>query len=108
MVNSMTKKQFVTIINELKNYDKVIDKLMEVNSSLALAVVEKYDLKDTVVKSLEYTFNLPEHPHIGSDIAWWVYETEYGTKNYSIYTDKEVIVIDTAEKLYDLITGKLK
>lgn len=104
----MTKKQFVTIINELKNYDKAIDKLMEVNSSLALAIVEKYDLKDTVVKSLEYTFNLPEHPHIGSDIAWWVYETEYGIKNYSIYTDKETIAIDTAEKLYDLIVGKLK
>ena len=108
MGNKMTKEQFIIIINELKNYDKAIDKLMEVNPTLAMGIVEKYDLKDTVVKSLEYTFNLPEHPHIGSDIAWWVYETEYGTKNYSIYTDKKAIVIDTVEKLYDLITGKLK
>lgn len=99
----MTKEQFIIIINELKNYDKAIDKLMEVNPTLAMGIVEKYDLKDTVVKSLEYTFNLPEHPHIGSDIAWWVYETEYGKHNYLIYTDKETIAIDTAEKLYDFI-----
>lgn len=104
----MTKKQFVTIINELQNYDKAIDKLMEVNSALAMGIVCNYDLKDTVIKSLEYAFNLKETPHIGTDISWWVYETEYGKKINAVTINNKQICIDTAEKLYDLITGKLK
>lgn len=104
----MTKKQFITIINELKEYDKKIDQLMDVNFSLAMGIVEKYDLKDTVVKSLEYAMNVNVDPRFGSDISWWVYETDYGKHTNKVWVHEKEYTINTAEELYDFIKGDLK
>jgi hypothetical protein len=109
----MTKEKFITIMNELQNYDKAIDNLHKADHNLALAIVEGYDLKDTVIKSLEAGLDLKESQY-GTDISWWVYETKYGKENNKVWIGnkknkkQKEFEIKTAEDLYDLITGKLK
>ena len=104
----MTKKQFITIINELKDYDRKIHELMDINVSLAMGVVEKYDLKETVIKSLEYAMNVNVDPRFGSDISWWIYETDYGEHTNKVWVHEKEYAIRTAEDLYDFIKGDLK
>lgn len=104
----MNKKQFITIIEDLKDYDRKIQELMDVNVSLAMGIVEKYDLKETVIKSLEYAMKVTVDPHFGSDISWWVYETDYGKHCNKVWVSEKEYTIKNAEDLYDFIKGDLK
>lgn len=99
----MTKKQFVKIIGDLKKYDKALDKLFNVNKSFGMGICENYDLKDLVIETLEIAMNVKPNLVYGSDISWFIYETEYGKKCPYIFIGKKTYTIDTAEKLYNFI-----
>ena len=99
----ITKKDFIKILKEVEHYDEELDKLQSVNSGLCLAFVEKYDLKDTLITTLELALGLKVDPKFGSTLSWWIYETDYGKKNYTITVGKKKIHLDTVEKLWDFL-----
>ena len=99
----MTKEQFVRILNLIKEYDEKLDVLFEANRTIAMGIVEHYDLKDAIIETLEYAMNVKTDPNYGSDISWWVFETEYGKKNPYVYIKGRKYSITTPEKLYNLI-----
>lgn len=101
--NMIQKKDFIKIVEEIKHYDDELDKLQNVNSSLCLAFVEKYDLKDILILTLELALGLKVNPQFGSTLSWWIYETKYGNKNYTITIGKKKIHLDTIEKLWNYL-----
>ncbi len=97
------KEEFIEIIEELKKYDKKLDKLNDVNSRMCIAIVEEYDLKDLVIKCLEKSLGLIEDNEVGTTLSWWIYETEYGEKLRFIRMGKKKFNLNTAGKLYDFL-----
>ena len=101
----LTKKEFIKIMNTLKDTDSRFDKACEHLQGLWFDINE-YRLKDLVVTLLEKNMGIKSDPKWGSVISWWIYECEYGTEHPEIsLTDKghitETFVLDTTEKLYD-------
>lgn len=100
------KETFCNIINKIIEVNEKLDKLQEVNSGMALAIVEEYSLQDELIAVLEKVMDLPVDEQIGSSISWWIYDTQFGKDRPYIYIDKDEhdenkIKIDTVEKLYD-------
>ena len=102
----LDKNTFCRIINEIIKVNKKLDMLREVNSTMALSIVEEYSLQDELITLLELNMNLPISDKYGSTISWWVYDTNFGKDKPFIYfnkneQDEEKFILDTAEKLYD-------
>ena len=106
----ITKKEFVNIINRLRNYNDLqnkIDELFENNiDNQEMDFMNAGSIcvghESIVVKLLENMFNDK------NTISWWLYEHNYG-RGFSL-GDLEVagveIDLSTPEKLYDyLIEG---
>ena len=109
----ISKKDFVRIINKLKDANdlqikehellrKHSDNLDGMNVGSLMIIHE-----GIVVELLNKIMNLPKIEHIGTELEWWLYETDYG-RNVG-YNWVEIhgarIVIDSAEKLYDYLVG---
>lgn len=99
----ISKETFCKVINEVKKVNEKLDRLQEVNSGLALAFVEEYSIQDALISVLEEDMHLQVDPRFGSNISWWIYETNFGKENPYIWVGKrkKKIILDTAEKLYD-------
>ena len=106
----ITKQEFVDIINRLKDYNDLqnkIDKLFEENiDNREMDFMNAGSIcighETIVVKLLENMFNDKD------TISWWIYECNYG-RDFSL-GDLEVdgveIDLTTAEKLYDYLVKK--
>ena len=106
----ITKQEFVDIINRLKDYNDLqnkIDKLFEENKdNREMDFMNAGSIcighETIVVKLLENMFNDKD------TISWWIYECNYG-RDFSL-GDLEVdgveIDLTTAEKLYDYLVKK--
>lgn len=106
----ITKQEFVDIINRLKDYNDLqnkIDKLFEENiDNREMDFMNAGSIcighETIVVKLLENMFNDK------NTISWWIYECNYG-RDFSL-GDLEVdgveIDLTTAEKLYDYLVKK--
>ena len=108
----ITKQEFVNIINRLRSYNDLQDKIDDLFK-------ENIDNKEAdfmnagsicighetiVVKLLENMFNDKD------TISWWIYECNYG-RDFSL-GDLEVngveIDLSTAEKLYDYLIKEME
>ena len=102
----LDKNTFCRIMNEIIKVNEKLDKLQEVNSGMALSIVEQYSLQDELIALLELNMNLPVSDKYGSTISWWIYDTNFGKDKPFIYfnkdeQDEEKFILDTVEKLYD-------
>lgn len=102
----LDKNTFCRIMNEIIKVNEKLDKLQEVNSGMALSIVEQYSLQDELITLLELNMNLPISDKYGSVISWWIYDTNFGKDRPFIYfnkdeQDEEKFILDTVEKLYD-------
>lgn len=102
----LDKNTFCRIMNEIIKVNKKLDMLQEVNSGMALSIVEQYSLQDELITLLELNMNLPVSDKYGSTISWWIYDTNFGKDRPFIYfnkdeQDEEKFVLDTIETLYD-------
>jgi len=104
----ITKKQFVNIINRLKETDDIKNKVNDIiRASTDSAITDFMEAgslmichEDLVVQLLENMFN------DGDTIGWWLYELNYGreyTEGCITESDGTPIDLSTAEKLYDYL-----
>ena len=108
------KKEFVDIINKLKEVNDFVDNTNDNARKLHDAIVS--DLfnasslmishETIVVKLLENMFNLQDD----DTLTWWLYEKDYGRKfKIGDFTVDEVdIDLTTPEKLYDYLIKECK
>ena len=103
----ISKEKFVEIINRLKNYNELQDKIDELfkdnidnrENDFINAASICIGHESVVIELLENMFNDKD------TISWWIYECNYG-RDFSL-GDLEVdgieIDLSTAEKLYDYL-----
>lgn len=108
----ITKQEFVDIINRLRNYNDLQNKIQDLfrdnieNEEMDFMNAGSICIghETVVVKLLENMFN-----DKGEVISWWIYEQDYG-RTYSI-GDLEVngveIDLTTPEKLYDYLISEM-
>lgn len=108
----ITKKEFVEIIERLKNYNDLQDKIDDLfksnidNKEMDFMNAGSICIghETIVVKLLENIFNNKD------TISWWIYECNYG-RDFSL-GDLEVdgieIDLSTAEKLYDYLIENIE
>ena len=108
----ITKKEFVEIIERLKNYNDLQDKIDDLfksnidNKEMDFMNAGSICIghETIVVKLLENIFNNKD------TISWWIYECNYG-RDFSL-GDLEVdgieIDLSTAEKLYDYLIKEVE
>lgn len=106
----ISKDKFVEIINRLKNYNNLQDKINDLfkenidNKEMDFMNAGSICIghESVVIELLENMFNDKD------TISWWVYECNYG-RDFSL-GDLEVdgieIDLSTAEKLYDYLIKK--
>ena len=108
----ISKKEFVEIIERLKNYNDLQDKIDDLfksnidNKEMDFMNAGSICIghETIVVKLLENIFNDKD------TISWWLYECNYG-RDFSL-GDLEVdgieIDLSTAEKLYDYLIKEME
>ena len=108
----ISKDKFVEIINRLKNYNNLQDKINDLfkenidNKEMDFMNAGSICIghETIVVKLLENIFNDKD------TISWWIYECNYG-RDFSL-GDLEVdgieIDLSTAEKLYDYLIKEME
>lgn len=108
----ISKKEFVEIIERLKNYNDLQDKIDDLfksnidNKEMDFMNAGSICIghETIVVKLLENIFNDKD------TISWWIYECNYG-RDFSL-GDLEVngveIDLSTAEKLYDYLIKEME
>ena len=104
----ITKKEFVDIINKLKQANDFVDETNEKARKLNDAIISDFfyasslsiSHEDIVVKLLEDMFD-----DNGGTLSWWLYELDYGRKFElgDFQEDNKPIDISTPEKLYDYL-----
>ena len=106
----ISKEKFVEIINRLKNYKELQDKIDELfkdnidnrENDFINAASICIGHESVVIELLENMFDDKD------TISWWIYECNYG-RDFSL-GDLEVdgieIDLSTAEKLYDYLIKK--
>lgn len=110
----ITKKEFIEIINRLKDTRNTIENINNIlrncRDTVEADFVDGAGLmichEDLVVKLLDNMFNT-------DDVEWWIYETDYGQAfnvgDLKIERDGKIVTpdISTAEKLYDYLIKNL-
>lgn len=109
----ITKKEFVDIINKLKEVNDFVDKTNDNAKKLNDAIISDFfnasslsiSHENIVVKLLENIFDDKDI------ISWWLYELDYGRKFKKGYLkDANSLDVDvsTAGKLYDYLIKERK
>lgn len=104
----ITKKEFIDIINKLKEVDDFVNETNEKARKLDNAIISDFfnasslsiSHENIVVKLLEKIFNDTD------TISYWLYELEYGSKYKEgclRESDGTIVDISTSEKLYDYL-----
>ena len=101
----LSKEIFCKAINEIIKYNKAIDKLNDVNSTLASAIVCDYSLQDAMINVLVDAMGLKtDERYRFNTLSWWVYDAKFGKNDPIVWVDNngsyDKIVLDTPEKLY--------
>lgn len=109
----ITKEEFIEIIDRLRETNDIIAKINKlVHESKEAKMNDYMDVgsimichEDIVVKLLGKLMNLEYIEHIGTELSWWIYETDYGrNKKFNwVEINGKKIKIATAEKLYDYL-----
>ncbi len=111
----ITKQKFVKIINRLRDYNDLQDKIQELfkdnidNQEMDFMNAGSICVghETIVVKLLENMFN-----DRGNWISWWLYEQDYGRSvNIDDVFDKEIgkfVDLTTPEKLYDYLIKEME
>lgn len=109
----ISKKEFVDIINKLKEVNDFVDMVNTEAKKLNDAIISDFhnamnlsiSHENLVVSLLEKIFN-------GDDtISWWLYELNYGRKYYAGCiqdANGKNIDLSTAEKLYDFLIKEVR
>ena len=108
----ITKKEFVEIINRLKNYNDLQDKIDDLfNSNIDNKENDFMNAgsicighETIVVELLKNIFNDKD------TISWWLYECNYG-RDFSLGDLEEngvEIDLSTSEKLYDYLVDNME
>lgn len=103
----ITKKEFLQAIKTIEEYNIKLDAIRVVSPALSLGIVELVErVQDTYIRLLERECGLDPDIDYGTEISWWIYETDFGRnkKMNKIYIGKKEYPINTAEDLYDFIT----
>lgn len=105
----ISKKEFVDIINKLKEVNDFVDNTNDNARKLHDAIVSDFfnasslmiSHETIVVQLLKNIFNLQDD----DTLTWWLYEKDYGRKfKIGDFTIDEVnIDLTTTEKLYDYL-----
>ena len=106
----ISKKEFVNIINRLKEVNDFVDETNTraraltdaIKSEMTNAMHLAINHEDIVVELLENIFN------DNDIISWWLYELDYGREFKEGYLQDGKgynIDISSAEKLYDYLLG---
>ena len=108
----LNKKEFINIINHLKEVkdfiDETNDRVRKLNDSLMGDFFDANGLiimfEDDLIKVLENMFNTDL-------ISWWIYETNYG-KDFKIGNlveqNGDKPDISTVDKLYDYLVSNIQ
>lgn len=111
----ITKQEFVKIINRLRDYNDLQDKIQELfkdnidNQEMDFMNAGSISVghETIVVKLLENMFN-----DRGNWISWWLYEQDYGRSvNIDDVFDEEIgkfVDLTTPEKLYDYLIKEME
>ena len=107
----ITKEQFVTIINRLKETDEMVDKINNIIRNSTDSIISDFTNagsimichEDIVLHLLEDIFNDTD------TISWWLYEKDYGRDIRMKMWDEQGNEIDvsTPEKLYDYLVESI-
>ena len=107
----ITKEQFVTIINRLKETDEMVDKINNIIRNSTDSIISDFTNagsimichEDIVLQLLENIFNDTD------TISWWLYEKDYGRDIRMKMWDEQGNEIDvsTPEKLYDYLVESI-
>ena len=102
----ITKKEFVEIIENLKEVNDFVSETNEKARKLHDSIISDFynamslsiSHENIVLKLLENMFNDTDI------ISWWLYECDFGRKEGTvIYENDKEIDLSTAEKLYDYL-----
>jgi hypothetical protein len=110
----ISKKEFVEIINKLKEVNDFVEETNNKAKKLNDAIISDFfnasslsiSHETIVVKLLIEIFNLQDD----DTLTWWLYEKDYG-RNYEIgdmTVDGISIDLTTPEKLYDYLVKEKK
>lgn len=96
----MTKELFVEVINQIKEIHKFEDNLSEAFGSIVIIPTGE----SLLIKLLEEDAKCSKYSS-GSDIEYFIYELEFGTKYEPgmVLDGNEEVDLSTAEKLYDYL-----
>ena len=103
----LSKKQFCTAV---RVYQSMQEEEREITSALGIVEWKPSDWINDYYEFLTEMCELEEDPRIGTDLDWFVYETDFGRrKDYcQVYeeTSGKTWIIETPEALYDYIVKK--
>ena len=108
----ISKKEFVEIIERLKNYNDLQDKIDDLfKSNIDNKEMDFMNAGSICIGHETIVVNLLENIFNDKDtISWWLYECNYG-RDFSL-GDLEVngveIDLSTAEKLYDYLIKEME
>ena len=114
----ISKAEFVKIIDTIKDYYEKEEKLTKYLHEFFMdgysAVDFCSELIDVTIKLLAKNFSEKHEASIEDDISWFVYENDFGKKEFSIRyiipstKDKKEYKITSIEEMYDYIVAYLK
>lgn len=108
----ITKERFVNIINRIKAYNDLQDKIQELfRDNIDNRENDFMNAGSICVGHETIVVELLEHIFDDTDtISWWLYENDYGRDTEIKVWDKNGREIDlsTPEKLYDYLIGGKK
>lgn len=106
----ITKEQFVKIINRLKAYNDLQDKIQELfKENIDNREMDFMNAGSICVGHETIVVELLENMFDTDIISWWLYELEYGRKYEEGCiqdADGSNIDLSTPEKLYDYLVGR--
>ena len=109
----ISEKEFVRIINRLKQTDETVDKANEVfRECLDSEVTDFVNAASLMICHKDIVIDILQKMFDNDDtISWWIYDLEYGTKyKNGCITEQDGTIIDvsTAEKLYKYLVENIK
>ena len=94
----MKKETFVKMVESIKKF-RDVDILFLSDDKKA----ELWEPVEKIVEAINEELELEKAEHIGTDLDWWVWETDCGKKNYTAYFEDQEIEVKTPSDLWELI-----
>lgn len=94
----MNKKLFTLALESIKSTNEAADKISDILCDGSIVTLH-HAMEDVIVDMLKEAFPSEDELHL---IDWWLYECNYG-EDAEVMVNKEEILLDTPEKLYDFL-----